>query len=210
MTDPAPDRRPLPRADTPAEEVISRELVAGEYLIWTGRPPQGLCLRRADWRNLFGLTLFAATEITFMAMGGGPFVAMNGVAIGSALGLHFIHRFILVPGQRRHTWYGLTSERVLVVARQSGATRLSSIVLSQIADVHLTEWADGSGVIDFGNPPPSPRHAEKRSIAWVMTRVAVVELPAGVRTVFELIRDVQRANSRDGRGPGGVRRACLN
>ena len=144
----------------PAVE-MSEELSAGEKLLWSGRPRQGIFLRSNDiflipfslmwggfaifWElSVLGLNpgiKSANSPPVFFALWGIPFVA---------LGLYIMFgRFFVDVAQRSKTAYGVTNQRVII---RSGifSQDTKSLNLRTLSDVTLSEKRDGSGTITLG------------------------------------------------------------
>ncbi len=129
------------------------DLEPGEKQLWTGRPRQGLMLRRSDallipFSLLWGgfavfweVGVLSTPAPGFFAIWGIPFVLM-GVYI-------VIGRFFVDSWRRGRTSYGLTSDRVIIQSSSS----LKSLPLRTLTDVTLSERADGTGTITFGSNP---------------------------------------------------------
>ncbi|MBX9627933.1 MAG: hypothetical protein K2X82_29305 [Gemmataceae bacterium] len=190
-----------------AEEVIGRELGRGERLLWSGRPPFGLCLRRSDW-----LTIPLALFITGVSVSWAAAALAGGMGIaGGLFGSIFaaggvwmlVARFWYAPWSRRRTWYGVTPERVVVVADGVWGLRVHSIFLRLVAEVRLTEWRDGGGLIGFGAPPPYWYTGDHWSSGNYPGLVSM-ELGSESRQVFDLIRDAQRGASEAEPGAGRI------
>ncbi len=132
---------------------IDRELAAGERVLWSGQPRQGIALRGSD-----------ALMIPFSLMWGGfaffwewsvlhsdapPFFALWGIPF-VAIGIYIIFgRFFVEAWQRSRTHYAVTNERVLIVEGLFRNT-VRSVSLRTLADMSLTERSDGEGSISFG------------------------------------------------------------
>src|SRR5687767_14840962 len=140
-----------------SETVISRELTSGERLLWTGRPTQGLLLRRSDM--LFvpfslmwgGFAIFweymalTGDAPFFFKLWGIPFVLVGLYMIGG--------RFVLDAKQREKTFYAVTNQRILIVSGLR-SRRIKSLNLRTLSDVSLDQTSNGSGTITFGPPNP--------------------------------------------------------
>lgn len=184
MSPPAPERRPPHPADTPAEVVISRELVPGEHLIWSGRPPRGI-----EWSHAIVAVGTLAFDLFLAVNVGGPFVILwNGITTAAAL-QHAFTRLALTPRRRRRTWYGVTSERVVVAVLVRGGIDVESVPLASVGVVRLVEQADGSGEIELLRPMTT--RLDRRNTP--AGRLATLELTADARRVYNLIRDARRA-----------------
>jgi PH (Pleckstrin Homology) domain-containing protein len=181
---------PNPALDIAAQSELSRQLEAGESLLWTGLPRQGLLLRPADvfmipfslmWG---GFALFWEWGVLhtnapiFMALWGIPFVAM---------GLYItIGRFFTDSMTRAKTCYALTDRRVLILSGLLSRSS-SSLPLRTLSGVSLSERSDGSGTITFG--AQNPWNSWFAGTSW----------PGANRyqpPSFELISDARRVQAR--------------
>ena len=180
-----------------AEQVISPQLGRDERPLWFGQPRQGLYLRSND-----------ALLIPFSLMWGGfaffwEYSVMNynapimfrlfGIPFVFA-GLYLIFgRFFFDAKLRSGTYYGLTTERVIIVSGVfSSSTK--SLQLRTLSDVTLTESGDGRGTITFG--PSAPWWAVGGG--WPSGRGQLspaFDSIAGARDVYDKVRAAQRQSS---------------
>jgi Bacterial PH domain len=179
------------------EDLIRSELGPGEHLLWAGRPRQGFVLRAIDGFLIPFSLLWGGFAIFWEVMvveSGGPwFFALWGIPF-VVIGLYLIiGRFWLDSRQRAHTFYGVTSERVVIVSGLF-SRQTKSLSLETLSDVTLTERSDGSGTITFGPLPPF--------YGWYATAgwpgfgypfVPSFDLACEVRPVYEIIQRAQRA-----------------
>lgn len=124
-------------------------LLAGERILWTGQPKQGLTLRPMDALLIpFSLlwTGFAATAfVSTMNSGNGGFP--NVILVFFLLfGLYFtVGRFIHDASIRARTSYALTDQRALF----GRGSKLTSLDLQHLPKLELSERGDGTGTITF-------------------------------------------------------------
>jgi len=136
------------------QEIISL-LEPGERLLWAGRPHGGIVFRAAD----FFLTPFSIlwtafvftweymairSGIIFAIIWGIPFVLIGFYVV--------IGRFFWDAQVRKHTVYGITDKRVIIL-RRFPRRKVQSVFIKDIPQLELTEKADGSGTIILGNEP---------------------------------------------------------
>jgi hypothetical protein len=167
------------------EFVFSQELAAGERMLWTGQPRQGVVLRVSDVL-LIPFSLFWGGFAIFWEAGvlvsGAPwFFAIWGIPF-VLIGLHLIvGRFLWDAHRRGRTFYTLTDRRAIILS--SGASRkVASLNLKTISDITLTEKSDGTGTITFG--PTHPLAYWGAGMRWP-------GVPQGPPT-FEMIPDAQQ------------------
>jgi hypothetical protein len=140
-----------------ASLVIQSHLESGESILWSGQPKQGVMLRGSDafmipFSLLWGGFAFfweysVITEEAplFFALWGIPFVVVGAYLI--------IGRFFVEAKQREKIFYGVTSDRVIII---SGLLqqKVKSLFLRTLSEVSLTESRDGTGSISFGSSFP--------------------------------------------------------
>lgn len=179
-------------------QAVRAQLEAGEQLIWSGQPRQGLVLRSSDafmipFSLLWGgfaifweaTVIWSGAPIFFM-LWGVPFVLV---------GLHLIFgRFFTDSRQRANTFYGLTNDRIIITSGKRGK-KVQSLSLSTLGDISLEERSDGSGTITFGMHNPLGRWGN--IAAWPgagANRQAQpsFEMIPQAKKVYELIRSAQR------------------
>ena len=184
-------------------ESISFDLGAGERLLWSGAPKQGVVWRATDvvmvpfslmWG---GFALF--WEITalrhaplFFALWGVPFVV---------IGLYItVGRFFYDAWRRSHTYYGLTNQRAIVATR-TPAPALRSYALASLTNVVLQERGNGSGSILLGpGGAPTPW---MRQTGMLSTHVEnSFEMIPDAKRVFDMIGDAQKDDAAAIRSPG--------
>lgn len=175
---------------------IQKHLDPHEKILWSGQPKQGVMLRGYDtfmipFSLLWGGFAFF-WEYSVLTQGAPAFFALFGVPF-VALGLYLIvGRFFAEAKQREKTYYGVTSERVVII---SGLfkPRIKSLALRSLSDVSLTEARDNTGLISFGNSFPFA--AWFGGMSWpgmeqfTGPRFDAIENP---KRVYQLIREAQR------------------
>ena len=122
-------------------------LLAGERVLWSGRPKQGIAFRPIDgflipfsilWCG-FVVAMFA----TAASQTGSPSIIL---LLFMLFGLYFlVGRFIHDSVIRRRTSYALTDQRALFRC----GSKTSSLDLSHLPKLELQERSDGTGTIEF-------------------------------------------------------------
>jgi hypothetical protein len=179
---------------------LAGEVAASENLLWSGQPRRGLALRAADaffipfslaWG---GFAIF--WEVTVIASNAPLFFALFGlffVLIGVYL---IVGRFFVDAMQRARTFYAVTADRIIIVSGLFSRT-VRSIDLKTLGEMFLSERADGSGSIVFGNPAPFDwmygGMSSWPSLSGLGMRWAPrFEFIKDARAVYEIVRSAQR------------------
>lgn len=136
--------------DLTARSEIGRYLEPGEQLLWAGRPATGIKLRSSDILMIPFSLLWCGFAIfwEYLAIQGNSpiFFRLWGIPF-VAIGLYIVAgRFFHDAWRRRKTLYALTDRRALIVSGLLSQT-VSSIFLSNLTDVTLSERANGEGTI---------------------------------------------------------------
>lgn len=137
------------------ESDLTGYLMAGERLIWWGRPRQGFVFAGRDvflipfslmWA---GFSFFWETSVVrsnaplFFMLWGVPFVLV---------GLYVtVGRFLFDAWVRRRILYGVTNRRILIV-RTRPSRNFTALNIDQLPTLELSEGAGGRGTIRFGAP----------------------------------------------------------
>ena len=179
-------------------EAIKAQLSSGENVLWSGQPRQGVIVRGSDafmipfslmWGGFaifWEFSVLTSNAPAFFVLWGIPFVLV---------GLYLIvGRFFFEAKQRTHTFYAVTNERILIV---SGVftRKVKSLNFRTLSDLSLTEGKDNEGSISFGGGSPFSSMFGGFS-GWPGMEAHMgprFELIAGAKSVFEIIRGIQRA-----------------
>jgi hypothetical protein len=174
--------------------IVGRELEAGERLLWSGQPAQGIRLRKADALaipfSLLWTGLFIFWETSVIRSGAPLFVRLWGIPF-LLVGAYLVAgRFFVDAWQRTRTVYAVTDRRVIVVSgvftrcTTSHALRtLPAITLSErhngegdvvLADTDMNHVATGGLVARGSSVPPA------------------LEFVPNVRGVYEIVREAWR------------------
>lgn len=181
--------------DFEATRYIQPEMQTTERLMWSGRPPQGLRVRKQDIPAvIFGLAwagfaLFwtwsiwqEAAELLPAVMGG----MMVLIGVYQFLGQFFVDSYV-----RARTYYGVSDQRMVIL--KSGPPRsLQSLDLAELPDVTLdTEGMDG-GVIRFSpDVTVTVKASGRRRRRKIRRRGPHFELDSGARGAYEIIKRAQ-------------------
>lgn len=178
----------------PASE-IQLELSSGERLLWNGQPRPGIRLRSSDAFVIpFSLLWcgFAIFWETSVITKGAPFFFMLWGIPFVLVGLYFVFGRFLVDAQMRGgTFYGVTSERVIIVSGLF-TRQIQSLQLRTLSAISLTQYGDGSGCITFGPQYPM---AQRLPSGWPGARqyaAPAFDMIENPKAVYDLIREAQR------------------
>jgi hypothetical protein len=188
-----------------ARSEIARELHSDETLLWDGQPVPGVRLRPADiffipfsiaW---CGFAVFWEASAIRMGrqMGGiSLFFILWGIPF-VLVGLYMmVGRFYADALLRRRTYYGVTSDRIIIVTGLF-ARQTQSLDLETLTDLSMTEASNGGGTITFGKPHLfSAFYPGAAWPGWDKMSTPSFELENDAREVYNLIRQAQRNASR--------------
>jgi hypothetical protein len=121
----------------------------------------------------------------FFRLWGVPFVLV---------GLYMVFgRFIADAKLRSKTYYGVTSERVIIVSGLF-SRKIKSLNIRTLTDVSLDEKPNGGGIITFGATNPISRWSGGMAFlgGGQQQLSPDFELAQGARSVYETIRAAQR------------------
>lgn len=183
---------------------MRQRISPGESLLWTGRPPQQLFLFRSTEWFLMPISIGwgALTVLLFISILNAPApnsaadVLLIGIdALFAAVGVYLAAgRFFMDFVRRRHTWYAVTSMRVLIF-QDFPAQRMRSLYADQLGSMRLDEGFGDVGTIRFpgGNETVFYLMGGNESWPWA----AGVAPPSferihDARRVYELIREEYR------------------
>lgn len=180
--------------DIGLEQSIARELDAGERLLWSGRPVQGVRLQRSDalfipFSLLWGGFAFF-WEFMVLRDGAPLFFRLWGIPF-VLVGIYLIvGRFFWDAWRRARTMYGVTDRRIIILSNApSRSTR--TLNLKGLREVTLTERRDGSGDIVFGMPPLFGWHSTRGGWPGTGARGPTFELVPRAREVYNVVRQAQ-------------------
>lgn len=192
-------------------QCLQSELIAGEQVLWSGRPERVLFRKRDILEWPFGVFWLAFSIFwTFGASGhfdnksdkGSPWFALFGIPF-VLIGLY------LVPGKlfyrywrRSRTYFAVTNKRVLVITNAPRKTCMSAY-LESLAAITKSIGQSGIGTLRFGNPLPT--YAQWWAFPWadesadgVPTFYDIRDAEMVFRLVSELREKAARAQQRFG------------
>ncbi|HEY8106482.1 MAG TPA: hypothetical protein VIE46_10260 [Gemmatimonadales bacterium] len=183
------------------ERTLRPELGPGEKLLWSGQPRGGLRLRGTDammipFSLLWGgfavfweLSVIHTNAPFFFRLWGVPFVLVGLYVV--------VGRFFADAYLRSRTMYGLTNQRVIIVAGFTGR-QTKSLPLRTLNDLSLNERDDRSGTITFGTALSPYAWMNSGWPGMARYRPPAFEMIDNVRSVFEQIRSAQAGQSSTG------------
>jgi hypothetical protein len=182
-------------------EEIGREVSGTERVLWSGQPRQGIVFRGADvflvpFSLLWcGFAIFWEASVLRAPKAPGLF-AVWGVPFVCA-GIYMVAgRFFTDAEQRKRTFYAVTNERVVIVSGLF-ARSVKSLDLRTLADLSLSEGANGQGSISFGGGSNFGSMSGGMS-SWPGSQANVgprFDLIPNARAVYDIIRNAQRPSS---------------
>ena len=176
---------------------IGPHLMADEKILWEGRPPKYLFIRRSDWPLVFFSALFLFVPLSIIAdlifgvrQADRPEPPLV-VALFPTIFILFAILIGVVPlvraaRARRATSYALTNKRALIYSERYRSLR--TYLLAASAEISTYERRDGSGSIAFGSQP------QRLPFMWATFATETAfefERIAKVRDVMETIQRIQ-------------------
>lgn len=176
------------------EKTIRNELSGNERMVWYGRPKQGIVFRSSDAFMIpFSLLWggFAIVWETSAILGGAPlFFCIFGVPF-VVIGLYIIFgRFIVDAKQRERIYYGVSTERVIIISGLFNK-RVKSLNIKTLSDISLTEKSNKFGTITFG--PTNFINSWYAGASWpgMGNITPSFELIPNAKEVYNQIREIQ-------------------
>jgi hypothetical protein len=174
------------------EQVLSSQLGHSEELLWSGRPRQGVYLQPRDGLLIPFSLMWGGFAIfwEFAAVKKGPWVFEIWGIPFVLMGLYLIvGRFFADAMQRAKTYYGLTSERVIIVSGVF-SRNVRSLRVRSLLEASLSEKTNGTGTITFG--PAAPVWAGSGWPGSTKYAPPTFESIPHAREVFDRIRSAQK------------------
>jgi len=174
---------------------IQPELGPTERMLWAGRPVQGVIFRKADLILVPFSLMWGGFAIfwEYAAWSGGapPFFLLFGVPF-VLIGLYLIFgRFFADAYIRRHTYYAVSDERVLLLKEAFGRN-IKSLGLKSISEISLSHRGTDGGIISFGPATPLKAWGNSRWPGASHSIVPNFDLDSGINNVYEIIRAAKR------------------
>jgi hypothetical protein len=140
---------------TPEEDRLLQQELAGENIVWSGKPNEKVIFHTHDiflipfsllWGGFAIFWELGASKggVTFFSLWGIPFVLVGQYLIWG--------RFIYAAWKKRRIFYVLTTQRALVLVRPPFAKTISSYI-KMLPAIEKKVRTDGIGSITLGMPP---------------------------------------------------------
>lgn len=177
-----------------AQNILQRELITDEKLLWCGRPRKGIIFRTSDIFAIpfsllwFGFAIFWESA----AVKNGPFFFMLWGIPFILVGLYMsIGRFFYDRQNRANTVYGVTNNRVII---KSGVFKITveSFNIQTMFNMSIDEKQDGSGTIKLDTDNATFASFNIPGLQGRNNKPApAIELIQNVREVYNLILQQQ-------------------
>ena len=168
---------------------LQSDLQPGEVLEWSGKPSPRRLFTVSDFYVIPFSLLWGGSaifwEISVVASGAPLFFELCGVPF-VLIGLYLIFgRFLYTAWERRHTWYGVTSQRIIILTTTFGH-RVESFYFGNMLEIETRISGNGYGTFLFGEEPTYRGYV--LGFDWGRRRLApgFYSIP-DARYVFELI-----------------------
>ena len=189
----------------PAAE-FAGELSAGEKLLWTGRPRQGIFFRSTDLFLVpFSLLWFGIVLAGFFGSfnaranphshGGNletTLFPLAFIAIFVVIGSHLVFgRFLVDAAQRRKCLYAITNQRVIIRSGLFSRTT-KSLNLRTLSDITLSEKRNDTGTITLG--PTVGWYSWFQGTSWPgmgKNQPPMFDSISDAKNVYDLLRKAQ-------------------
>jgi len=177
------------------EDVIKAELIPSEQLLWAGRAHAVFLLHAYDYYVIaFGLLLctIAIFGISTIRDSADPYTAIRIICVIAFFvmgGYILVARLLLEYRQRRRTYYGLSTHRIIIIA-DFFHREVISINLDTLSDITLKERRNNSWTIIFG--PQQLFNVFQCSYDGIWFTKSQFELTSNAREVYETILTARR------------------
>jgi hypothetical protein len=179
--------------------VFQPDLLKDEKIVWSGQPAPGLRLSSGDLFLIPFSLLWGGFALFWEAGVLGIFDGHFDFGPAALFGIPFVvvgqyiiwGRFLYKSYRNRHTFYGVTNRRVLILVT-TRTRRLQSLFLNQLPTINKTVRADGSGSLTFGVAPTYAAAYANTGMDFFGGSAGVVGVPAfydipQVDSVYQLI-----------------------
>ncbi|HEY4082173.1 MAG TPA: PH domain-containing protein [Burkholderiaceae bacterium] len=180
---------------------IRSELEAGEQVLWSGQPRQGLVLRGSDAFQIPFSLLWAGFAVFWLVSARKSGAPLHFVLFGVPfvlVGVYIvIGRFFVESLQRQKTFYAVTPQRI-IIASGVVVRKVKSLPLKTISELSISERSDGAGTVTFGPQPQNPFGAFGGMSSWPGAgryQGPRFDLVPQARSVYEMVRKAQAAAS---------------
>jgi hypothetical protein len=141
------------------EQVIARELMPGERLLWSGQPRRAVRFQGATVFHICFSLLVAGVamyRLTQAIGSGAPALLIGWRIVFLAIALGFVASWFVAHAWRRgRTAYGLTDQRAIIIEPKiRGGHEMKCMPLRTLGNADLSENPDGSGTITLGDRVP--------------------------------------------------------
>ena len=166
-------------------------LGAGETIVWSGRPAQGIRFRSLDVLLIPASVFFIAFAVfweTLALRSGAPFFPLFGIPFVLA-GLYMtVGRFLLDAYQRAHTTY-VVSDRAAYVVGDAFLATTRTYAPSSLSPLELTLATNGTGTVRFGPRVPNAGLGSNGWSAWMPDQSQFFGIE-NATAVYGLLRDL--------------------
>ena len=176
---------------------LSKTLLAGEKVLWQGRPAAGLLFTPMDFLLVpFSVVWTAMAMFAFWESRSEDMhpVGLLFTGVFVVIGLFiFFGRFLVDAHIRKQIDYAVTDQRILI-ARGGISRKFTALYLDRISDVDLSVKGTGRGTIRFGAPVgiwSNPNGAWMASLSPQSQFLNIDD----AQTVFDLIQKAMRKPS---------------
>lgn len=139
---------------------LERRLKPGERVLWTGRPPQGIALRRLDLLLIpLSVAWFAGTmSLAWQVFESGATIESKIMSAAfAAAGAYIVFgRFVTDAVLRKQTRYAITNHRVLVIGGFAGKN-IAFFERPDPAQISVRDATGDRATVQFGEVWPLPR-----------------------------------------------------
>ncbi len=163
-------------------------LDSGEYVTWSGRPPQGIQFSKHDIFLVPFSILWAGFAIFWEASvlySGAPMLFKLWGIPFVIVGVYFVvGRFVHDKFNRNRTFYAITNKRIAI----KKGSRFESMQLGDWPMLKLDEDSNGSGTIHFSEPSRSGFGSRNQPLKATPSHARFFRIP-DARSVFKTLNE---------------------